>query len=68
MSDVSCAFRFDASDGSNGGDDDGEAKPCEPAHTNDSIHAGAGTCSIQLRGLAPPTAKLEAYVQQQDFD
>ena len=32
MSDVSCAFRFDTGDGSNGGDDYCEAKPCEPAH------------------------------------
>ena len=52
MSDMSCALRFDAGDGSNGSDDDGEAKPCEPAHTNDSIHAAGGTCSIELRGFA----------------
>ena len=68
VSDVSRALRFDAGDGSNRGEEYGEAKPCEPAHTNDSIDAAGETCSIELRSLAPPTAKLEAYVQQRDFD
>src|SRR4030095_16704753 len=36
--DVWGSLRFDAGDGSNGGDEYCEAKPSEPAHDNVSIH------------------------------
>jgi hypothetical protein len=53
--DVSRAFRFDAGDGGNGSDQNGEAKPREPAH-DDSIHVQSPPHFLYDGGPAPPVA------------
>jgi hypothetical protein len=58
--DVSRALRFDSGDRGNGGNENREAKPCEPGHDDDSIHRCTGGSLVPrpgiLSALSAPTA------------